>query len=315
MSVAKVSSPPAWSITFDRPAQIKAAIVGAAFIAVFWRLLDFIPGAGLGEVVYRWVHESDWSHGPIIPLFSAYLLHLRWDQIKRAPIRHTWVGLVVMIPALALYQASLWGLLPFGYARPLAMMLCLLGVVVFLCGLPVLRYAWLPWLFLFFAIPIPHRYYFLLTDPLQRLAASATCAALELLPALEIERLGTMIHATYRGQVHSLSVSDACSGMRSTMVLCALGTAVAFVAWRPWWQRLILVASCIPIATFCNFVRVTTTSGLHIFVDPKYASGTYHTALGLLVILLATGMFLGLAWILNNLFLEEAAGQTPGEEA
>lgn len=296
---------PDWAIGFDRTAQIKAAIVAAAFVATFWQLLDFIPAGGLGEVVHRWVHESDWSHGPIIPLFSAYLLYLRWDYVRRAPIRGTWVGLVIMLLGLALYQYSLWGLM-IGYARPVAMMVCLLGVVVFLCGLPVMRYAWLPWLYLFFAIPIPRRYYFFMTDPLQRLAASAACAILELMPGLDIERMGIMIHPVLNGRpLTPLSVSDACSGMRSTMVLCALGTAVAFMSARPWWQRLLLLASCVPIATFCNAIRVTVTCWLHIYVDPKYAEGTYHTVLGLVVILLATLMFLGLGWLMNNLVVEE----------
>ena len=95
-------------LRFDRPAQIRAGLIAAAFVALFWHLLDFIP-PDLGTVAHRWIHELDWSHGPIIPLFSAYLVYLRRDQIKRAPVRHTWVGLVIMLAALALYQYSLWG--------------------------------------------------------------------------------------------------------------------------------------------------------------------------------------------------------------
>ncbi len=330
MTVANVAAPARWSISFDRRAKIKAAIVAVAFIAVFWKLLAFtptdeetrrvwrergsfwkvlalLPGEGLGEVVHRWVHESDWSHGPIIPLFSAYLVYMRWQQIKRCEIRHTWVGFLIMLVGLTVYYLSLWGQLGFGFARPVAMMICLLGVIILLCGLPVMRYAWLPWGYLFFALPIPHNVYFRLTDPLQRLAAAVTCGALGAMPGLDIERKGTMIHALYQGQLHVLSVSDACSGMRSTMVLCALGTAVAFVSWRPTWQRVVLLASCIPIATFCNFIRVTVTCCLHVYADPKYASGTYHTALGLVVIMLATLMFLGLSWLLNHLFVAESS--------
>lgn len=302
---AEVATPAGWRITFDRAAQIKAAVVVVAFVAAFWDLLDFIPADGLGEIVHRWVHESDWSHGPMIPLFSAYLVYLRWEQIRRVPVRHTWVGLLLMLLGLGLYQYSLWGLV-IGYVRLLAMMLCLLGVIVFLCGLPVMRYAWLPWLFLFFAIPIPRSYYFMLTDPLQRAAAAVACGVLELVPGLHIERVGIVIHPTWGSTaIPALSVTDACSGMRSTMVLCALGVAVAFMTSRPWWHRLILVGCCVPIATFCNFVRVTITCSLHIFVDPRYATGTYHTVLGLGIIVLATGLFLGIGWVLNHLFVED----------
>ncbi len=305
-------------ITFDRAAQVRAGLVAAGFFAVFWDLLDFIPGGrGLGSLVYTWVNEADWNHGPIIPLFSAYLVYLHWDEVRRCPIRHTWVGLVIMLAGLALYQYSLWGL-RFGYAQPLAMMICLLGVIIFLCGLPVMRYAWLPWLYLFFAIPLPKSVYFRLTDPLQRLAATVACGTLGLLPGLRLDRIGTTIHPYLKGSstpLAPLEVTNACSGMRSTMVLCALGVAVAFMAWRPWWHRVILIAACVPIATFCNFLRVTITSILHIYVDPKYATGTYHVALGLLMILLATALFLGIGWVLGNVMIEEPAEEDERERA
>lgn len=303
MAVRPATIPTRWQIRFDRPAQVKAAVVGVAFVAAFWHLLDFIPP--LGVLVHAWWNELDWSHGPLIPLFSAYLVYLKWDRIRRCRISHTWLGLVLLLAGLGFYLSTLSGVVPFGYAKPLAMMICLLGVIVFLCGLPVLGYAWLPWLYLFFAIPIPQRLYFLLTDPLRRMAAQVASAVLSLVPALHIERVGSNLEYVYAGTSGVIGVADACSGMRSTVTLCALGVAVAFMSERPLWHRIILVLACVPIATFCNFIRVTVTCWLHVFVDPKYATGTYHTMLGLVVILLAFGIFSGLGWVLSHLFVEE----------
>jgi exosortase len=189
-------------------------------------------------------------------------------------------------------------------------MITLLGVIILLCGLPAMYYLWLPWLYLFFAIPLPQRIYFSLTDPLRRMAAEVATAVVGLYPGLHIERVGSVIEYVYRGQAGQLGVVDACSGMRSTITLCALGVAVACMSQRPVWQRFVLVASCIPIATFCNFIRVTTTSFLYIFVDPKYASGQYHTMLGLAVILLAFGIFSGFGWLLSNLVVDDDQGAT-----
>ena len=190
------------------------------------------------------------------------------------------------------------------YPQRTMMLLCLLGVVVFLCGLPIVRRVWVPWLFLFFAIPLPKDIYYLLTDPLRRIAAVVVTNLLGLIPGLDIEKVGSTIHFTYQGAIGALGVADACSGMRSTITLCALGVAVAFISDRPWWQRLIMVAACIPIAVFSNFIRVTTTCVLHIFVDPKYAIGTYHTILGLVTLLIAFGIFSALGWLLGNLIVE-----------
>ena len=303
MASAPTALPPP-TLEFDRPTQIRAVIVALAFIAVFYNAL-----LNMG---HTWYHSSDWSHGWLIPFFSAYLVYLHWDRVRRAPLRHTWVGLVVMLVTLAGYQYFLW-VLPMGYPRNAMMLLCLAGVIVFLCGLPIMRLVWVPWLFLFFAVPLPKGVYFTLTDPLRRMAAVVATQVLSLFPNLDIEKVGSTIEYVHRGRSGELGVDDACSGMRSLMTLCALGVAVTFISDRPWWQRVIMVASCIPIAVFANFVRVTTTSVLHIFVDPKYAGGTYHTLLGLVTLLLAFGIFSGLGWLLSRLFVDDPGAETAQE--
>lgn len=298
---------------FDRLAQLKFGLLLVLFIGVFWELLDFVAPRW-GQLVHAWLHEPDWSHGPLIPLFSAYLVYQRWDEIRKTPVRQAWVGLPIMVGGFLLYVWSLSGLLAFGYAQPLGLMITLLGTIIFLCGVPNLRYLGVPWLFLFFAIPMPQRLYFELTDPLRRMAATVAAAVLNLSPHLDVWRLGSNLEYSYHpptplrpGLQHEgvIGVADACSGMRSTVTLCALGVAVAFMSERPMWHRLVLVAACVPIATFCNFIRVTVTCWLHVFVDPKYASGTYHTMLGLLVIGLAFAIFAGLGRLLDVLFVEE----------
>ena len=299
-------------ITFDRPAQLRVAVLGAALVALFWELLDFIP-PNFGQLTHAWRFEPDWSHGPLIPLFSAYLVYHRWPQIRRCTVRHAWLGLPVLLSGLGLYFWALSGVLPFAYAKPASLMVTGLGLVVWLCGVPVLREVWIPWLYLFFAIPIPPRLYFMLTDPLRRMAAIVASTVLSFWPDLHVERVGSNLEYTYRGVSGMIGVADACSGMRSTVTLCAVGVAVAFMLDRPVWQRVVLVLACVPIATFCNFIRVTTTCWLHVFVDPKYATGTYHTMLGLAIILLAFAIFNGLAHLLNRLVVEDS--QPPAEPA
>lgn len=300
------------TIWFDRLGRLKAAAIAVAFVASFWELLDFVP-PDYGSLVHKWIYEADWTHGPLIPLFSAYLVYLKWDSIRRCRPRLAWLGLPLLIVGLGLYVWVLSGGLPFAYARDLGMMIALLGVIVLLFGLPVLRYAWLPWAYLFFAIPIPQRLYFLLTDPLRRLAAIVASSVLSLWPDLHVERVGSILEYVYQGTRGEIGVADACSGMRSTVTLCALGVAVAFMSERPLWQRIILVLSCVPIATFCNFIRVTVTCWLHVFVDPKYATGNYHLMLGLVVILLAFGIFSGLGWVLGRLVVEEPEPDAVGD--
>ncbi|MBN2445232.1 MAG: exosortase/archaeosortase family protein [Phycisphaerae bacterium] len=301
-----VSPTPEWRLSFDRTAQIKAGLIAVAFVAAFWELLRFVPTPVLGKLPYAWRHEADWSHGWIIPLFSAYLVYVKWDQLRRVKVRFAWIGLPIMLIGLAAYVFALCGL-QFGYVKPLSMMVCLLGVIVLLCGVPAMRYLWVPYMYLFFAIPLPKSIYFAVTNPLRRWAASIATTMLSLVPSLEIRQTGSVIDAVYQGQYHAIGVADACSGMRSTITLCAIGVAVAFIFDRPWWQRVILVAACLPIATFCNFIRVSITCVLYIFVDEEYATGTYHMMLGLIMMAIAFGMFSALGWVLSHLVVDESA--------
>jgi hypothetical protein len=120
-----VATQPTWRLDFKWPARIKAAVITVAFFLVFWQLLDFIP-PDLGELVYAWTHRLDWSHGPLIPLFSAYLIYAKWDDLRRCPIRYAWLGLPLLVGGLVGYLSALW-FVPFGYAKPLSMMITLLG--------------------------------------------------------------------------------------------------------------------------------------------------------------------------------------------
>ncbi len=291
---ATIATTPTWTLEFDKRAQVRAAILAAAFVAVFINVLE-----GLW---YEWTHSADWSHGPIIPVFSGYLIYTHWDRVRRCPPNGAFWGLPLIVGSLVLYQLSLW-LVVFGYIRPTAMLLCLLGIIIFLFGLPILRFAFVPWLYLFFAVPLPKDIYFALTDPLRQIAAVVATAVLKLMPNLAIERVGSTIEYMYNGRSGNLGVADACSGMRSTITLCALGIAVAFLSDRPTWQRVIMIAACVPIAVFSNMIRVTVTCLIHIYWDPKFAEGSYHTLLGLVTIGIAFVIFLGLSWLLNNLFV------------
>lgn len=304
---AAVATNAAWRIDFGRGAQLKAALVAVLFLATFYNTLYMLA--------YVWWNQpADWGHGWIIPAFSAYFVYMHWDRIRATPIRHTWVGLALLVAALAFYWINLWAL-RVGYFQSIGMLLCLLGIVIFLCGLPVLRHVWMPWLYLFFAVPLPHGVYFGLTDPLRQLAASAATIAMRV-TGLQLERAGSTLEYVYQGVRGKLEVADACAGMRSTITLCALGVAVAFLSERPWWQRLVMIASCVPIAILANFVRVTTTCFLHVYVDPIYAKGTYHTLLGLASLALAFLLFNALGWILAHLsptdedLEQEAAAQS-----
>ena len=95
------------------------------------------------------------------------------------------------------------------------------------------------------------------------------------------------------------------------MAFLALGVAMAYLHYRPIWQRIILLLSTIPIAILCNIVRVTITGFIYVLIDPKYAQGIYHDMLGMAMLPLAFGLYGLLAWFMSSLFVDEAAEPKP----
>ena len=281
---------------------IKIALLG---VLIWWFYREEING-----IVNRWLSDPSWSHGFLIPVFSLYFLNQSKDEILslQDDLKPSWfVGLPALVFFLfILYPANFVGL-KFMYGKPLIMIATLGATVLFMGGWKLLKYTWLPVAYLFFAVPLPNGIYFKLTNPMREWAAQVSAMALNLVPELEATVRGVIIDVTYKGVASesALNVADACSGMRLLMAFVALGVAMAYLHWRPIWQRLVLLASTVPIAIFCNFVRVTITGFIFILGNPKYAKGIYHDLLGMLMLPLAFALYGGLTWLMSNLFVDE----------
>jgi len=271
---------------------------------LFWYLFR----REIGAIVSRWVADPNWSHGFLIPLFSLYFINQRRDDILKAPVRPSYIGLLLLICGIIFYPLNLVHF-QWGYLTPLDIIFSLGGVVLFLGGWSLAKHLWLPVGFLVFAVPLPERYYVELTMPMRLLSAKLAGALLDLVHGIQATVNGVIIDVMYNGRPVEppLNVAEACSGMRLLMAFLALGVAMAYLHYRPAWQRIILLASTIPIAIVCNIVRVTTTGFIYVLIDPKYAQGIYHNVLGLAMLPLAFGLYGFIAWFISSLFVPDEA--------
>lgn len=280
---------------------IKIAVLG---VLIWWFYREEI-----NSIIKTWIRNPSWSHGFLIPLFSLYFLNQNKDNILSIKeYKPSWfMGLGALVFFLfILYPANYVGL-KFMYGRPLILIATIGSAVLFVGGWKLLRYTWLPVAYLFFAVPLPDGIYFKLTNPMQGWSAQVATFVLNWVPELEATVHGVVIDVVYKGQAteSALNVAEACSGMRLLMAFVALGVAMAYLHWRPMWQRLVLLTSTVPIAIFCNFVRVTITCFIYILGNPEYAKGVYHDMLGMLMLPLAFALYGGLAWLMSNLFVDE----------
>jgi exosortase len=280
---------------------IKILIIGILFCYLF---RDEIQ-----TIIRRWLTDSSWSHGFLIPMFSLYFINQHKEEIlcsvRNNELKPNYIGLFFLICGVLFYPFNIVQL-QYGYLRPIGMIATLGAIVLFLGGWRLVKYTWLPIAFLIFAVPLPRRYYVSLTMPMRHLAASVATALLNLVGGMEATVNGVVIDVIYKGRQlePSLNVAEACSGMRLLMAFLALGVAMAYLHHRPLWQRLVLLACTIPIAIFCNIVRVTVTGFIYVLIHPKYTQGIYHDSLGLMMLPLAFGLYGFLAWFMSSLFIE-----------
>ena len=191
------------------------------------------------------------------------------------------------------------------YLKDLGLVLTLFGVVLTLGGWQVMRIAWFPIAFLVCAIPWPGLVYSKVALPLQFLAAKVAVVVMNL-SQIETYLDGTRIVIAHGGKERVLEVEQACAGMRSLMTFITAGGAIGFIfgGERPLWQRLLIVASAVPIAIVCNVGRVSGMGVSYVYLTEAVAEGFTHKLAGLVMLVPAFILLLGVVWILDHLFVE-----------
>ena len=246
------------------------------------------------------------SHGLLIPAFSLYFLYQDRFRLRKVLSKPSYVGLLIILLSLLGYVYSIYKSL--FYPRQLMMISLLGGIVLLLSGWRVLRVVWLPIAYLIFAMPLPSRMYYNITMPMRELASTVAAVLLNAIPEVQCEATGVIIRGIHQGTSFNLNVAEACSGMRLLLAFVALGVAMAYLEYRPIVHRVVLLVSTIPIAIFCNVMRVLLTGIIHIFIGAEYAAGTLHTIMGMVMLGVAFGLYGLLAWIMNRLVVEDDHG-------
>ncbi len=284
--------------SFGRNALIQIAVLGVLITAFHFKLLDVM--------VRKWISDPDWTHGFIIPLFSLYLLYMRREELFEARRKICIWGLALVLLAMAAEAVAVLRIHNHWLAQ-MSMVAMLFGLVLYLGGWSVIRVTWLPVLFLIFALPIPELLYSRVAVPLQNIAADGAVMILKVLGVEITSTASSLDVISQSGVSHGLTVAEACSGMRLLMAFCALGVAMAYLDYKPIWQRLILVAAAIPIAVFCNVIRVAITCWMYYIDKPEMGQGFMHTFAGILMLAPAFGLLWALSWVLKHIVVEEHA--------
>jgi exosortase len=270
------------------------------FVALHWNFLK--------RALLISLDDNDWSHALLVPVIGVYYLFQNRGRLMRLSTSVCWWGLPIMLMGMVSYAFWIYpgrNDMFQGYS----MIITLFGLVLFILGPRMMAVLWFPIFYLGFGVKVAQKLWEMIALKLQNIAAVSSTALLNIIGlALDIEAnvRGNTIDIFHHGTrlYPPMNVAEACSGLRMLMAFLALGVAMAFLAPRAWWQRVVMVLMTLPIAVAVNVGRVTTLGFLHVYA-PEYAKGDFHIFVGMLMLIPAAGMFMLLGWVLDKLIIQD----------
>ena len=221
----------------------------------------------------QWGMGQDYSHGYLIAPLAVYFIWERRKKLARTPVEPSWYGLIPL--ALGALALAIGRLGVEQMSMRVSFVLTLIGLQLLLLGIPMIRVLAFPLCFLFLMVPLPQSLVNVIAFPLQLIAADLAVTGLHFF-GMPVLREGNVLYLPQ----NTLFVKDACSGLHSLVALGTLGILFAYFFRKSWLERIILVATTIPIAIVVNAFRVALTGVLTYIWGPQMAEGAIHQTEG-----------------------------------
>jgi exosortase len=267
----RTASTASWRIYYPQFVLGLSAIC-LLIVAVYYQVLM--------KLVSDWWNIPDFSHGFLVPLFTAYLMWEKREILRSTKIAPCWSGIAVIAFGLVVLLLGVYGSELF--LSRISLIILLAGLVLCFGGRQFLKELRFALLVLVLAIPIPAIVFNQITFPLQLLASRLASVLLPLF-GVPVLREGNIIELP----MMKLEVAEACSGIRSLMSLFTLAVFYGYFLEKSNWRRIVLVLASIPIAIAANAVRILGTGLCVQYWDPDKALGFFHEFSGWVIFLVS----------------------------
>ena len=269
-----------------------ALIVSVLVTALYWPELT--------TMVRIWWADPNYSHGFLVPIFSAFLLWRNRRALVALVPDGRWSGLLILTVGVLVFLVA--ETTSQAYPARISMVVVLAGLVIFLAGWAALRVVLFPLVFLVFMIPLPWMVVNELSVPLQGFASQVAGRVLDLFGTAAVVD-GNLI----RLPGLTLGVTEACSGIRALIALSTFATAWGYLRFHQAGPMAAMIVAAIPAALVANVARIVLTGVIGTSLGPLYAKGVFHELSGVIVfVLLAVGCLFG-----ASLMIERIAGDRP----
>lgn len=246
-------------------------------------------------------YDPTYSHIPLIPLISAYLIYSERNRIfsnveNSLPAGSIFIIIGVVLSLIGRSQESILGQNDYLSLVMFSVLIFWLGGFVLFYGIKALRNALFPFLILLFMVPIPG---FLLDKTILILqnASAEVAHGLFMISGIPFLREGLTFHLSEL----SVEVAEECSGIRSSIALFITGLLAGHLFLKSTSKKIILLLLVFPITIFKNGLRVLTLSLFGNYVDVRIFSSALHKQGGIPFFILAFAMLITILWFLRRL--------------
>jgi exosortase D (VPLPA-CTERM-specific) len=263
-------------------------------VAVGLSLLGLTFTNGISELLRLWGAKEEYSHAYLIPFISLFLAWQKKNELAELEWSGSWIGFLLCVVGVGTFFA---GSLSTIYAVVhYALIITLAGAVIGTTGRPSLRYLWPALVYLIFMIPLPQFLYQALSNKLQLLSSELGVAVIRLF-GIGVFLEGNVIDlGTYK-----LQVVEACNGLRYLFPLLSFGFLCAYFYRGPFWHRVVVMVSTVPITVFMNSFRIGVIGYTVDRWGQEMADGFLHDFEGWAIFMACLAVLFGEIWILSRL--------------
>jgi exosortase D (VPLPA-CTERM-specific) len=273
---------------------VRSRTVLWATLALVTAMLGYLYADSLRFLMQTWLEDDNYSHGPFIPLISAYLIWLRRTALQSVERQGIWWGLPIIFLGLLVYAVGEFAAM---YAVVHASLwMVLVGLVICVVGTRGVALLAFPLFYLLTAIPLPEFIHHELSSRLQLWSSALGVGCLQLIGVMAY-REGNVIDL---GPMQ-LQVVEACSGLRYLFPLMALTLLCAYLYREAQWKRVLLFLSSIPISILLNGFRIGAIGVLVETYGQSAAEGFSHFFEGWIFFVASLGLLGAEMWILARM--------------
>ncbi len=236
--------------------------------------------------------SGEYSHGAIIPFIA---LLIGWHSLTKTKpkMNPSWLGILfLLVSASALIVATLAS---FPTAAQYGFISALIGITLAFAGIKTAKILAPAFIYLLFAIPLPHLIYANLSGQLQLISSNIGVFILQI-AGISVFQEGNIIDL---GE-YKLQVVEACSGLRYLFPLISFGYLVAYLLKDSLWKRIVILLSTIPIAIGMNSLRIALIGITVNFWGIEMAEGFLHEFEGWVIFMVCTALLLIETYILTK---------------